>query len=107
MKLFLTILKKDYTKNFLTTNLADDNTTECNNEKIYFTISYVEGISHKFKYIFKDDPMISMAYTGLNRLSRFIRAQKDKLQQESRSNVVYRIVRPRTLDRRGDSSKPE
>ena len=72
-------------------NKPDDNTIECNNEKTYFTIPYVEGISYKFKYIFKDDPMISMAYTGLNRLSRFIRAQKDKLQQESRSNVVYKI----------------
>ena len=83
-------IKKRLHKKFFN-DKPDDNGTEYNNEKVYFTVPYVEGISHKFKYIFKDDPMISMAYTGLNRLSRFIRAQKDILPQESRSNVVYRI----------------
>jgi len=35
--------------------------------------------------------MIKLTYVGLNKLSKFIRVQKDKLSILSRSNVVYKI----------------
>ena len=63
-----------------------------NNEKIsYFTIPYVDGILDRFEYFFKNEPTINLAYTGFNKLNKFIRAQKDKLPLNSHSNVVYKI----------------
>jgi hypothetical protein len=82
-------IKKRLFKRF-SNDSSDDNETE-RKERIYFTIPYVDDISKKFEHIFKNDPTISMAYTGLNKLSKFIRAQKDKLPPDSHSNVIYKI----------------
>jgi len=82
-------IKKRLSNKF--SNKSDDRETN-NNEKIsYFTIPYVDGISERFEYFFKNESTINIAYTGLNKLNKFIRAQKDKLPLDSHSNVVYRI----------------
>lgn len=56
----------------------------------FFNISYVPSISEQFGPLVRDLNTI-MSYTCLNKLSRFIRVQKDKLTNEMRNNIVYKI----------------
>lgn len=49
------------------------------------------NISEKIKNFFKNDPTIQIAYTGVNKLSKFIKVLKDKLPIMSHMNVVYKI----------------
>ncbi|KYQ53918.1 hypothetical protein ALC60_07163, partial [Trachymyrmex zeteki] len=57
----------------------------------FFTIPYVPHIFDNFKRFFKGNQFIRLAYMGINKLSAFIKCQKDKLSTFSRSNVVYKI----------------
>ena len=48
------------------------------------------NISDKFKHIMKNTN-ITMSYTGMAKLNRFIKVQKDKLTNNQLSNVIYKI----------------
>jgi len=56
----------------------------------YHTVCIIH-ISDKFKKFFKNNRFIRLAYMGINKLSSFIKRQKNKLPIYSRSNVVYKI----------------
>ena len=57
---------------------------------LYFNIPYFLNISDKFKHIMKNTN-ITMSYTGMAKLNRFIKVQKDKLTTNQLSNVIYKI----------------
>ncbi|KMQ83227.1 hypothetical protein RF55_20574 [Lasius niger] len=56
----------------------------------YFNIPYVPIFSEQFRPVVRD-LQTKISYTGMNKLTRFIRVQKDILQKEKRNNVVYKI----------------
>ena len=66
------------------------NTPIVRNDDLYFTMPYAVNFSDKFKYITKEIG-VKMSYTGMNKLNRFIRVHKDRLERGRLSNVVYRI----------------
>lgn len=45
----------------------------------------------KFNRFIKQIPNVYLAFTGINKLSRYIKGQKDKLPTCMRSNVIYKI----------------
>ena len=60
-------------------------------EKIsWFTIPYVPSISERFINIFRN-PDIKTAFYSLNKMSKFIKVQKDVLPISSCKDVVYKI----------------
>jgi len=56
----------------------------------WFMISYFLNISEKFKNIIKNRN-INFFFYSLNELERIIKAQKDRLSNYSKKNVVYKI----------------
>ncbi|XP_070169418.1 uncharacterized protein [Polyergus mexicanus] len=57
---------------------------------LFFNIPYVLSTSGKIRYAIRDlDTKIS--YTGINKLNRFIKVQKDDISKEFHRNVVYKI----------------
>ncbi|KYN17404.1 hypothetical protein ALC57_10305 [Trachymyrmex cornetzi] len=69
------------------------NNTETDNEdekKIWFTIPYLNKISDRFRGVVKN-LNVSLAFFSLNKLSCFIRAQKDCLTTFLKKNVIYKI----------------
>ncbi|KYQ52890.1 hypothetical protein ALC60_07968, partial [Trachymyrmex zeteki] len=68
-----------------------DTINKVNNNKKFFTVPFIPIISDKIKRFLKHVPCVKMAYRGINKLNKFIKAQKDRLLQSSQSNLVYRI----------------
>ncbi|KYN19367.1 hypothetical protein ALC57_08283 [Trachymyrmex cornetzi] len=69
------------------------NNTDTNNEdekKIWFTIPYLNKISDRFRVVIKN-LNVSLAFFSLNKLSCFIKAQKDCLTTFLKKNVIYKI----------------
>ncbi|EFN66416.1 hypothetical protein EAG_06731, partial [Camponotus floridanus] len=56
----------------------------------YFNVPYVNNISECFRLCVRDLD-VKLSYTGINNLCRFIKVGKDKLDKDSRSNIVYKI----------------
>jgi len=57
---------------------------------MWFTISFIHSVSHKFKHVIKDlDTRIS--YYGLSKLESIIREHKDNIPNFSQMNVVYKL----------------
>ena len=73
-------INKDKEKN------KSHNTVE--NEKGFFSVSYVRGVSERFQEKFND---FRIAYAYHNKLNRIIKTGKDRLQPMEVSNVVYKI----------------
>jgi len=61
-----------------------------NNKKIWFTVPYIKSISEKFKNIINGSES-RVSFFSMNKLSRFIKAQKDSLPKSSNMNIVYKI----------------
>ena len=70
-------------------NNVDNDTT--NNRASWFLLPYVPLISEKFKTI-TNKFNIKLAFFSLNKLSRFIKVQKDVLPNNLKRNVVYKIM---------------
>lgn len=69
-----------------------NNDTDTKNKKSpWFLLPYVPTISDKFKY-FTNKFNINLAFFSLNKLSRFIKVQKDVLPNNLKKNVVYKIM---------------
>jgi len=60
------------------------------NKKIWFTVLYIKSISEKFKNIINGS-ISRVSFYSMNKLSRFIKAQKDSLPKSSNMNIVYKI----------------
>ena len=58
--------------------------------RTFFTVPYVQGISEEFKRVVKDHN-VNLSFFSLNKLNKFIKAQKDVLPTQSNKNVVYKI----------------
>lgn len=56
----------------------------------YFTISFINGISDKFRWILKDYNT-KISFFSINKLNNFIKVHKDILPRSSCSDVVYHI----------------
>jgi len=68
--------------------------TEINADKpshSYFTIPYVSCIAKNFMQFFNNISFTKLSFSGHNKLSRFIKVQKDSLPSSLRSNVVYQL----------------
>jgi len=60
------------------------------NKKIWFTVPYITSVSEKFKNIINNH-IARVSFYSINKLSSFIKPQKDRLSKLSNMNVVYRI----------------
>ncbi|XP_039309325.1 uncharacterized protein LOC120358632 [Solenopsis invicta] len=67
-----------------------DNTSEELKKISWFTVPYVPSISERFINIFRNSNS-KTAFYSLNKLSRFIKVQKDTLPISSCKDVVYKI----------------
>jgi len=67
-------------------NETNNNTSKIN----WFTIPYFLNISERFKNIIKN-LNVKLSFYSLNKLDRIIKAQKDRLPDYSKKNVVYKI----------------
>ncbi|EFN65835.1 hypothetical protein EAG_05269, partial [Camponotus floridanus] len=58
----------------------------------YFNVPYINNISdcESFRLCVRDLD-VKLSYTGINNLCRFIKVGKDKVEKDSRSNIVYKI----------------
>jgi hypothetical protein len=70
-------------------NNTDMDTT--NNRASWFLLPYIPTISDKFKTI-TNKFNVKLALFSLNKLSRFIKVQKDVLSNNLKKNVVYKIM---------------
>jgi len=61
------------------------------NKDNYFVIPYIDHNADRFIRLFKNIPNFKLAFSGINRLNKFIKVHKDRLSSLSRSNVVYQI----------------
>jgi len=68
----------------------NDNRITEENRTPFFCIPYVKTVSEKFGNAIKKHN-VRMAYSGLNKIRRFVHPHKDLLPNISRMNVVYRI----------------
>ncbi|XP_070169669.1 uncharacterized protein [Polyergus mexicanus] len=75
----------DTTQTTIPTDSASNNRTH------YFNIPYIPLFSEQFRPVVRD-LQTKISYTGLNKLKKFIRVQKDRLHNEMRNNVVYKIT---------------
>src|SRR5436190_8434974 len=66
----------------------DHNSEE--NKTPFFCIPYVKSLSEKFGNAIKKFN-VKMAYSGLNKIQRFVHPHKDSLPNTSKTNVVYKI----------------
>jgi len=57
----------------------------------YFTIPYVSCIAKNFMQFFSNISFTKLSFSCHNKLSRFIKVQKDSLPSSLRSNVVYQL----------------
>jgi len=65
--------------------------TESKDTQKWFTIPFLNSVSHKFKHLTKDlDTKIS--YYSLNKLNTIIKGHKDELPNMSKRNVVYKLA---------------
>jgi len=89
--IFSAIKKRLYTTSHrnpaltLNTENKEDKTTH------YFTIPYVSCIAKNFMQFFSNISFTKLAFSCHNKLSRFIKVQKDSLPPSLRSNVVYQL----------------
>ncbi|XP_039311308.1 uncharacterized protein LOC120359073 [Solenopsis invicta] len=75
-----------------TINQIDENTDiDTNNRAPWFLLPYIPSISEKFKTITKK-LNVKLSFLSLNKLSRFIKVQKDVLPKNRKKNVVYKIM---------------
>jgi len=56
----------------------------------WFTVLFVPSITEKFKKFNRED--IKVSYYSCNKLSKFIKIQKDSHLNWSKNNVVYKIM---------------
>ncbi|XP_029674796.1 uncharacterized protein LOC115242551 [Formica exsecta] len=75
----------DTTQTTIPTDSASNNRTH------YFNIPYIPLFSEQFRPVVRD-LKTKISYTGVNKLKKFIRVQKDILHNEIRNNVVYKIT---------------
>lgn len=92
--IFLTIKKRLYINferlNNIMNHQEDDIQADNEEKKSFFHFfPFVPIISEKIKYFFRNNLAIKIAYTGLHKLNKFIKVQKDELPTFSKSNVVY------------------
>jgi len=69
-----------------TNNENNNNCSKIN----WFTIPYFLNISERFKNIIKNQN-VKLSFYSLNKLELIIKAQKDRLPDYSKKNVVYKI----------------
>ncbi|XP_025264609.1 uncharacterized protein LOC112637982 [Camponotus floridanus] len=77
-----------------------DNTLTADNNEVdgvdgggrisYFNVPYVKNFSDRFRQCVRDLE-VKLFYTGINNLRRFIKVGKDRLDKDSRNNIVYKI----------------
>ena len=68
----------------------ESGTTGDNETPIFFNVPYVRNYADRFKHATRDLD-IKMSYTGLNKLNCFIKVQKDRLNKDKKTGVVYKI----------------
>jgi hypothetical protein len=78
-----------YRKTFKQNNFSSNNDEKA--QPPWFVVPYISSISDKFKYITKD-LNVRLSFFSLNKLSSFIRVQKDVLPFNCKKNVVYKIL---------------
>jgi len=64
--------------------------TKSKDTKKWFTIPYVNSVSHKFKHL-TNDLDAQTSYYSLNKLGMIIKGQKDRVPNMSQMNVVYKL----------------
>jgi len=71
-------------------SLSDRNINDTDTKKNFFITPYIKPISNKISSLFhKSD--ITVGYRCLNKLSAFIKVQKDHIQTSACNNVVYKF----------------
>ncbi|KYN08066.1 hypothetical protein ALC62_00911, partial [Cyphomyrmex costatus] len=96
LDMIFSTIKKRLHKKFedfkdLTTNDNANIITDGKRRNKYFVIPYIPIISDRIGKFLRDVPFLRMAYRGINKLSRFIKVQKDRLPHHLLNDVVYRI----------------
>jgi len=85
--IFATIRKRLHSRFHNNSYKSKDHSETCS----YFSIPYVFSIAKKFLGFFKNISFSKLAFSGYNKLNKFIKVHKDFLPTFSRSNVVYKI----------------
>jgi len=89
LKTFVNKRNNTHTNEENNNNISNEN--HSNIIKInWFTIPHFPNISERFKNIIKKHN-VKLSFYSLNKLDRIIRAQKDRLPDYSKKNVVYKI----------------
>jgi len=84
-------IKKRLSTKFNQLNNQRDHDVSSEIKENYFVIPYIEHTGEKFIQFFKNIPNFKLTFSGINRLSKFIKVQKDPLPTLFHSNVVYKI----------------
>ncbi|EFN65198.1 hypothetical protein EAG_00070, partial [Camponotus floridanus] len=53
-------------------------------------VPYIKDFSERFRHCIGDLD-VRLSYTGINNLRQLIKVGKDRLEKDSRSNIVYKI----------------
>jgi hypothetical protein len=91
LELIFSTIKQRLKKVIFKTNVNNSTHVDNDNGNNFFIIPYIPNVSDRFNNLFRKDFGIRMAYKSLNKLNKFIKAQKDKLPLYSQPNVVYKI----------------
>jgi len=89
--IFSAIRKRLHTTFHRTSSLTSNTETNEDKPTHYFTIPYVSCIAKNFMQFFSNISFTKLAFSCCNKLSRFIKVQKDALPSSLRSNVVYQL----------------
>jgi len=91
LDLIFSSIKKRLSTKFNQLNNQRDHDVSLKIKENYFVIPYTEHTGEKFIQFFKNIPNFKLTFRGTNRLSKFIKVQKDPLPTLFHSNVVYKI----------------
>ncbi|XP_018306455.1 uncharacterized protein [Mycetomoellerius zeteki] len=91
LNLIFSTINKRLHKKFSNHNNQIANNKKVEKKQIYFTVPFIAGISERIKNLLKKTNIIKIAYKGINKLSNYIRVQKDKLPHFMHTDVVYKV----------------
>ncbi|KYQ51407.1 hypothetical protein ALC60_09486 [Trachymyrmex zeteki] len=92
LNLIFSTINKRLHKKFSNQNNQIVNNKKVEKKQIFFTVPFIAGISERIKNFLKKTNIIKIAYKGINKLSNYIRVQKDKLPHFMfHTDVVYKM----------------
>jgi len=76
---------------FLLSNRFHRKTDNNKDKNCWFTISFIQSVSNKFKHVVKN-LNIRLSFFSINKLDYIIKIQKDILPIKSHKNVIYKLI---------------